>query len=131
MTAQLDGTRIRYGANWLCKNYGSPDVIILPADHDLQICVHCVDRLHPAVYRCLGDDRSPVYIGSTEQYTRRLRQHEMHAEWWPLVAIVRRENFPTYADAYAAEQAAIRSELPLINRDTQGRPYAATLGGAA
>lgn len=119
MESFVEGGRICYYAKWLCRNWGAPRVMILPADHGMAVCIHCEDRRHPAVYRCLADDDSPVYIGSTQKYTLRMQQHRLNSEWWPLVAEVRRENFPTYPEAYAAEQAAIRAELPLFNRGPQ------------
>jgi hypothetical protein len=116
MRSQLDGNRIRYSARWICTSWGSLDVTILPTAHDRKMCVHCLDRARPSVYRCLSASGSGIYIGSSVKRTRRLEQHKKSADWWPLVADVEYEEFPTYAQAYAAEVAAIRAEHPACNR---------------
>jgi hypothetical protein len=131
MTATIDHGRIRYSARWLCTSWGSQDVIILPVGHGRRMCAHCQDRLCPTVYRCLSAARALVYIGSSITRTRRLRQHEKHADWWPLVTDVQYQEFPTYAEAFAAAPAAIRAERPMCNRKPGGHGTFALAAGAA
>jgi hypothetical protein len=109
---------------WLCTRIPPRRVVLLPADHGRTMCIHCEDHLHPTVYRCFGEGGELVYVGSSITRTRRLRQHRKYAPWWPLVADVRFEEFPTIADAFRAEQVAIRAEDPSHNRRPDGRRWA-------
>lgn len=62
-----------------------------------------------------------LYIGSTGTRLRRVKSHEARTAWWPEVAEVKVERFPTIFEARVAERLAIIVERPLYNRQYGSR----------
>lgn len=67
-----------------------------------------------AVYRLLGVDGVPVYIGMSRCPANRIYIHRARA-WWAEVADLTITWYPSKAEAFAAERAAIRTEHPQYN----------------
>jgi predicted GIY-YIG superfamily endonuclease len=57
-----------------------------------------------------------AYIGVTNNPRFRFMRHRQRACWWTSVDRVQLTWFPTRAEAFAAERAAITAESPLHNR---------------
>lgn len=91
-------------------------------DH-LDLCDMCVlADLHfgPAVYRLIGHDDTVLYIGCSENLVSRVESHRSQ-EYWPLVASVSFEEFPTLAKALDVEEALIRALHPPYNVEYTSR----------
>ena len=114
VTGFWDGQRIRYRAKWECAG-NSLDAILIagPADH--AVCLDCTAPREPVVYRCFGSDGQLLYVGHTNCHPVRMRKHEYTAQWWPEVADIQIERFPSLAEAREAEERAIASERPRYN----------------
>lgn len=67
-----------------------------------------------AVYRMFNEDGRLLYVGLTGRLSHRLGNHA-EKRWFPQVATIELEWFPTKAAAALAEQHAIRNERPLLN----------------
>lgn len=117
IAAVIRNGKARFGARFMCGGY-SIDAGILPnADAYGGICVLCADaKLGPGVYRFFGADSRLIYIGSSEAPLKRQRQHESSTPWWPEVADVQVQRYPTIFEARAAERIAIDAEKPLYNK---------------
>lgn len=111
----LDGDRIRYAARWIC-GADCTDAVLSVAPTARGVCMKCSDFVDgPTVYRMFDADGTLLYVGSTVARRQRMRSHEQHALWWPLVAATRYEDFATEREARLAEILAIQSEQPLHN----------------
>jgi hypothetical protein len=118
--AVYEDGRAVFWATWLC-GHNTRNAIFMHEPDGRPLCRRCADLSEPPrVYRCFGKDGGLLYIGCTSQWRTRRNSHEKHSHWWPLVADVRHEEFPTPARAFAAEQFAIGTENPLHN--IAGRP---------
>ncbi len=111
------GGRAQFGARFLCGS-GSRDVAVLPnAKAYGGICERCVDiAAGLCVYRCYDASDALLYIGSTECRIKRLQIHGKRTSWWPEVADIKIQRFPTIFEASAAERLAILAENPLHNK---------------
>lgn len=67
------------------------------------------------MYRCYDADDRLLYVGATSSLADRLEDHRNQAEWFTAHSRLRVQVFGDYADALAAERAAIRAEAPLFN----------------
>jgi hypothetical protein len=107
----------QFAARFMC-GHGSKDVAILPdASVYGGVCARCDDVAKgPGVYRCLAAVGSLLYIGSARAPMERLKIHKTQTPWWPEVADVKVERFPTIFEARAAEWLAIGAENPLYNK---------------
>lgn len=56
-----------------------------------------------------------LYVGVTENLTRRMYQHKRSKPWWRRVRRTATETYPTRADAIEVESAIIRAERPPHN----------------
>lgn len=112
----IDG-RACYGARWQCGHAPSPDVVLLAseASHRGRVCYQC-DPEEPCVYRCRSKAGDLLYVGTTIKRRARMERHSRLRWWWPEVASIEYEEFPSAADALLAERIAIRDENPLHNR---------------
>ncbi len=87
---------------------------------------------HHALYRFFSSAEVLLYVGSTSDLTRRVKDHAEHQDWWPEVATATVEFFQARNALEAAEEAAIERESPRFNkaRKTQ-RPNAKESIGSA
>lgn len=67
------------------------------------------------VYRAYGEADHLLYVGCTDHVEKRRKAHSRAAEWYPLAVQWTYEEYPTRADALAAETKAIRTEHPEWN----------------
>lgn len=72
------------------------------------------------MYRCHAADGALLYIGATNSWTQRRWHHRTRSPWWPEVSRVSHEPYPNRDSAQEAEQAAIRAERPLHNKERYG-----------
>ena len=72
------------------------------------------ERGTSVVYSLVDSDRRPLYIGVTNYFRGRMKQH-MRQPYWEDVVAVRCEAFPSRAEAEAYDGAAIRNALPKHN----------------
>jgi predicted GIY-YIG superfamily endonuclease len=83
-----------------------------------------------ALYRFFDTDGVLLYVGITNNPSRRFTQHGVSREWWHEVDTIRMERFPDRKSVLAAEKAAIQSERPRYNiKMTGGAPVTAELPG--
>jgi excisionase family DNA binding protein len=75
------------------------------------------------LYRIYGDSNALLYVGITEHYDQRMRQHSEKA-WWSDVRRITTTEFPTTQAAALAEREAITQERPKFNRAHNGAPAA-------
>jgi len=66
------------------------------------------------VYTFRAEDDSVLYVGCTERFGYRIGQH-ITKPWWPQVARIESDAFPTLAEALLIEAARIREFQPLHN----------------
>lgn len=112
--AYLRDGRLGYYALWECSN-SSPDATFLAEPGNRDWCYVCKYAQQPLVYRFYDMAVRVIYIGSTDTFAARQQRHERSSEWWPDVASIRLEHFPTYDEALVAERRAIRAERPVHN----------------
>ncbi len=68
------------------------------------------------LYRFYERNGELLYVGVTGIPGERWATHSRHAEWWPFIATLTTEVFPTMRQALAAEREAIWDEEPMFNR---------------
>jgi hypothetical protein len=69
------------------------------------------------LYRMFDVSQNLLYVGiSARPLLGRLKEHGAAKSWWPEVAYLTVEHFPTRAEAAAAEVRAIRTEHPKYNQ---------------
>jgi hypothetical protein len=117
LAVTFPGGRAQFAGRFLCGG-GSIDVVILRDAADQGgVCVKCEDVARgPFVYRCLDSGGRLIYIGSAASRIARFKSHETQSPWWPEVADIQVEYFPTIFQARAAERLAIVAESPLHNK---------------
>lgn len=71
---------------------------------------HRPDARH-FVYRCFDRHGELLYIGATSDYEARVKEYEKRPE----VIFIDRDEYPTRAEAFAAEREAIREHQPRWN----------------
>lgn len=122
VAAILADGRMQYGARWCC-GLRSSDAILLASEtsHGGPVCFNC-DPQEPSVYRCFSAAGELLYIGSTIKPRQRMKAHSLNAPWWPEVADITYERFPTAADAFVGERLAILAESPSRNKQGLARP---------
>lgn len=116
-SARLDPNgSVRFRARFVCGNGTHNAIVLANAEDAPAMCAICEDTAKgPRLYRCLNSDKRVIYIGSTAALLRRIRSHKTESPWWPEVAEVTDECFPTVFLARAAERLAIKAEMPLYN----------------
>jgi hypothetical protein len=75
--------------------------------------------LTTTVYRFYDAESLLLYVGVSNSPLTRWNAH-LEKTWWPEVARIAVEHFPTRAEALDAEEEAIADELPLYNAETRG-----------
>lgn len=75
-----------------------------------------------ALYRFFGDSGQLLYVGITNDMSRRMDQHADRKSWWTEVRGVAVEWYPDRASVLAAEQRAVIVERPLYNIRLRPRP---------
>jgi hypothetical protein len=68
-----------------------------------------------ALYRFFDAAGALLYVGITNNPSRRFTQHGVSREWWHEVETIRMQRFPDREAVLAAEKAAIQSESPRYN----------------
>lgn len=82
-----------------------------------------------SLYRFYNSRHQLLYIGITNNITRRLTQHDADKPWFHQAATIKVEHYPTRKEALAHEAAAIVAEKPLYNiHHNQGRTAQAPAG---
>lgn len=71
------------------------------------------------VYRCFDESGRLIYVGFTATPSGRIAAHESQSWWASQIARIEWSDYPTRADARAAEKEAIATENPRWN--TLGR----------
>lgn len=114
-------------ARWQCGSNSSNAVPLAVDDEPGVVCANCVAAgqmpVGPTVYRCFDDEDDLIYVGSTINAARRIRQHRSSTYWWEDVERVTFDTYDTEAHARRAEAEAIASEEPFYN--IAGRSIAA------
>lgn len=72
------------------------------------------------VYRCYDLSGRLLYIGHTNRWPGRRWLHRRDSPWWGQTVKVTFEPYPNRVAAHSAEQAAIRAERPLHNKERYG-----------
>jgi excisionase family DNA binding protein len=67
------------------------------------------------LYRIYGEASALLYVGITDNYDSRMRQHSEKA-WWSDVRRIDALDFTERAEASSAEKLAIQTEGPLHNK---------------
>lgn len=67
------------------------------------------------VYRYFDRDDNVLYVGLTDDFGRRLKEHHQIASWFPNVQRCEVFFFDDYADAEMTESTLIRANTPLHN----------------
>ncbi len=68
------------------------------------------------VYRYFCKDEGLLYVGITNDMSRRAAQHAKSAEWWSLVSRVSVQEFDDEKSAREHERKAIAFEFPKFNK---------------
>jgi hypothetical protein len=74
-----------------------------------------------ALYRCYDQDGDLLYVGISTNLGKRLATHASEKPWWPQVADIHVELFPSKPAAQAAEVQAISTEEPRYNGHQETR----------
>jgi hypothetical protein len=67
------------------------------------------------LYRFYGENNALLYIGISDKWISRMKQHSYDKPWFEDVETVRIQRFSSRPDALAAERAAIHAEHPKHN----------------
>lgn len=67
------------------------------------------------LYRCYDSEETLLYVGITSQRHRRFVQHSKGSDWWPRVATLQLEHYPTTSEAKAAEREQVAKLDPPHN----------------
>ena len=67
------------------------------------------------LYRFFDFSGQLLYVGITNNPSKRLRRHRSEKTWWLEIANIRLQHFSNRYDLQAAELEAIRSEKPIYN----------------
>lgn len=116
------------GARWVCGG-SSIGARFFPLEmHPLAfqfedpmdlVCGKCRDAdagVGPCVYRVWDKSgKRLLYIGSTKNWNQRRAAHRNSTWWWRLAKSVDLEHYASIEEARAAEEAAIKAELPQMN----------------
>lgn len=99
------------------RRYTQTDEDGSPPAHDDAASANVVESSQgPGVYRAWGKSPArPIYVGSTEDFKTRLRQHRTSSAWYGDVLRWDFQPYPTIEAAQVAEIQAIKSERPLRN----------------
>lgn len=68
------------------------------------------------LYRAIDADKKLLYVGISNDWTRRLHQHEKNSLWFELTDHVKIERFETREAVTEAERLAIETEKPIYNK---------------
>jgi predicted GIY-YIG superfamily endonuclease len=91
----------------------------VPPDN-FELCDACVlaDLFGPSVYRFFDAEDHLLYVGCSDNLFQRFMSHANPSSksraWWPLQRRHTIESFPSKAEAFRAETAAIDAEKPLF-----------------
>jgi predicted GIY-YIG superfamily endonuclease len=72
------------------------------------------ERVH-WLYRCYNERNVLLYIGATRDINERAREHRCRTPWWPEVAVITQQIYPSLQAARVAESKKIALEQPLYN----------------
>jgi predicted GIY-YIG superfamily endonuclease len=67
------------------------------------------------LYRHYDKDDNLLYVGITNDLTRRTRQHRAYSRWIKLSVSITNTSFDDRDDCYSAEERAIKNENPIFN----------------
>lgn len=67
------------------------------------------------LYRLFAESGELLYVGISDRWLSRLKEHARMQPWWDEVVGVERETHPTRAAALVAERKAIQTEDPVYN----------------
>lgn len=73
------------------------------------------DREH-TLYRLYSAGGKLLYVGITCNFKNRWEQHKYTQVWWEEVATYELETYDSRSAVFAAEEAAIKTELPVYNK---------------
>ena len=68
------------------------------------------------LYRAFDCNNQLLYVGISNDWTRRLHEHEKQSLWFDKTQHVTIEKFETRAEVEVAEKAAIEQEKPVFNK---------------
>jgi hypothetical protein len=111
-----DGAWTLGRAPWWCY----PDNDLIGALGQYHCAGQCPDGLTPepsptVLYRLYDDTGGLLYVGVSGRWFTRMGEHAASKSWWEDVSMVRRQTWPSRAEALAAEAQAIRAERPRYN----------------
>lgn len=69
------------------------------------------------LYRMYDAHGALLYVGLTTEPKSRIRAHEHDKQWWPQVATISLEHFPSKSELRSAERRAVETERPLYNQN--------------
>lgn len=100
-----------------CAKVGDAEIsdAMLYAQEAFAFCDALIALAHPHYLYRLWSDRELLYVGETNDITRRLREHSKDKAWWPEVRGHTHEPFFNESEAVAAEGHAIKTESPKYN----------------
>lgn len=78
------------------------------------------DTTPMTLYRCYGADGSLLYIGITNDFDRRMRNHRNKSRWFGLVDRTEEQKVIGRYTAQHLEERAIKAEKPAYNRQHNG-----------
>ena len=81
-------------------------------------------RGQTALYRLFSAEDALLYVGISNNFGQRWRQHARTQPWWSERRRMATVWFDSRPDAEAAEEAAIKTEHPKYNKQHTERPAA-------
>lgn len=76
------------------------------------------EREAPCVYVLVDSAGAAIYVGSTRDISRRVREHASAKQWWPLVRTIETYRMDDWDLALHVERGLIRALSPEFNRQS-------------
>ncbi len=102
----------------MCKSCGSTTNYYAKG-----VCIQCYNAEywleHPRpkqiITYCVYDADTLVYVGRTDDWLQRKKEHRSATQWWSDTFLVISMDHPTYGDSLVAEAILIRDNQPRYN----------------
>jgi predicted GIY-YIG superfamily endonuclease len=109
-----------YFAAYICDGGGDRGVqLVTDVPDDIEPCDDCLiggEYDKPTVYRLYDTTDELAYVGFSEDFLNRMKQHSQTKEWWPQIKRCEFDLYETREEGMAAELELIQLHQPRFNK---------------
>ena len=96
-------------------------IYIIPRDK-LSFATPRTDLAHPNIYMLFDDERTSVYIGESEDFVNRIKNHVVHKDFWQwALIVVSSDKSLDKADVRFLESLAVRRAIEIGRMEVQNK----------